>query len=67
VMRSNIFTNLIPVFTVGLAWLILKDTITLRTVLGVLLTVMGLLVSQHQDWRHKRMKTSLEDISSYGM
>jgi len=36
-------------------------------VLGVLLTVMGLLVSQHQDLRHKRMKTSLEDISSYGM
>lgn len=67
VMRSNIFTNLIPVFTVGLAWLILKDTITLRTVLGVLLTVMGLLVSQHQDLRHKRVKASLEDISSYGM
>ncbi len=67
VVRSNIFTNLIPVFTVGLAWLMLGDAITWRTVAGVLLTILGLLISQYHDLRRKRMKTVLEYIPPYGM
>jgi drug/metabolite transporter (DMT)-like permease len=49
VAKSNIFTNLIPVFTVVLAFFILKDPISLKTVLGLSLTVLGLILSQYQD------------------
>ncbi|HPH60799.1 MAG TPA: DMT family transporter [Candidatus Syntrophosphaera sp.] len=67
VVRSNIFTNLIPVFTVALAWLILRDAVTWRTVAGVLLTILGLLISQYHDLRRKRAKPILADIPPYGM
>lgn len=67
VIRSNIFTNLIPVFTVILAWLILGDRVSWRTVAGVTLTILGLLVSQYHDLKRKRGKTVLENIPPYGM
>ncbi len=67
VIRSNIFTNLIPVFTVILAWLILGDQVSWRTVAGVTLTILGLLVSQYHDLKRKRGKTVLENIPPYGM
>lgn len=67
VIRSNLFTNLIPVFTVFLAWLILRDAVTWKTVAGVLLTILGLLVSQVHDLRKKRAKSILENIPPYGM
>jgi len=51
VIKSNIFTNLIPVFTVALAYLILGDVLTLRASGGVLLTILGLLISQYPDLR----------------
>ncbi len=49
VAKSNIFTNLIPVFTVVLAFFILGDAIGIRTIIGLLLTLIGLLLSQYAD------------------
>lgn len=49
VIRSNVFTNLIPVFTAGLAWMILGDELNFRVVAGLILTIGGLLLSQMKD------------------
>jgi len=56
VIRSNVFTNLIPVFTAALAFFMLGDALTGRVLGGVLLTVLGLLISQYPDLRrlHRR-------------
>lgn len=67
VIRSNVFSNLIPVFTVILAWLILGDAITWRIVAGVLLTILGLVISQYHDLRLRRARSVLENIPPYGM
>ncbi len=56
VARSNVFSNLIPVFTVILAYLILGQQIGLRTVLGLSLTLMGLLLSQYLDLKKLRQR-----------
>jgi len=57
VIRSNVFTNLIPVFTVILAFLLLGDRLGIRSGLGLGLTILGLFVSQYPDLRqlHKRV------------
>jgi drug/metabolite transporter (DMT)-like permease len=49
VIKANIFTNLIPVYTVVLAYLLLGDQITPLTVAGLVLTIAGLLISQLKD------------------
>lgn len=46
VAKANVFTNLIPVFTVFLAAIILKDKIGIKTLLGLGLVLSGLLLSQ---------------------
>lgn len=46
VAKSNVFTNLIPVFTVILAAIILKERIDLKTILGLGLVLGGLFLSQ---------------------
>ncbi|MDD2332159.1 MAG: DMT family transporter [Candidatus Cloacimonetes bacterium] len=49
VIKSNVFTNLIPVFTVILAYLILGHKVTFITSIGLMLTIGGLLISQLKD------------------
>jgi drug/metabolite transporter (DMT)-like permease len=46
VIRSNLFTNLIPVLTAITAFFILGDKPTLQAVLGIALVICGLLISQ---------------------
>lgn len=46
ITRSNIFVNLIPVFTAVFAWFILKDPLYLSNMLGILIVVAGLFLSQ---------------------
>lgn len=46
VARSAIFTNLIPVFTAGFAFLILKEQIDLSKILGIIIVISGILLSQ---------------------
>lgn len=59
VIKSNVFTNLIPVFTVILAFLILGDRLSLRAGIGVSLTILGLLVSQINDLRRLRRRSQM--------
>jgi len=51
VIRSNVFTYLIPVFTVVLAYLLRGEKINLQALAGLLLTIGGLAVSQYPDLR----------------
>ena len=46
VTRTNVFVNLIPVFTAVLSWLILDEILTLSKWAGILVVVLGLFVSQ---------------------
>lgn len=56
VAKSNVFTNLIPVFTVVLAFIILGDSIGIRTILGLGLTLVGLFVSQYADLKKLKQR-----------
>lgn len=49
VIRANVLTNLIPVFTIILAYFMLADKITAFTIAGFLLTISGLCISQLND------------------
>jgi len=46
VARTNVFVNLIPVFTAIFAWLILGDVITVNKWIGIAIVVVGLFISQ---------------------
>ena len=46
VAKSNVFVNLIPVFTAIFSWLILDEQLTLVKWLGIAIVVLGLFVSQ---------------------
>lgn len=45
-VKANIFTNLIPVFTAIASYFILAEVFTLQKISGVLLVVLGIVVSQ---------------------
>ena len=51
VIRSNLTTNLIPVLTAFTAFIFLGDKPTLRTAIGIVLVIVGLVVSQLKDIR----------------
>lgn len=57
VAKANIFTNLIPVFTVILAYFILGESIGWRSILGLSLTLGGLVLSQSDALRAKSTAT----------
>lgn len=46
VARTNVFVNLIPVFTALFAWLFMNEQVTLLKWLGIAIVVFGLFVSQ---------------------
>ncbi|MBP1676385.1 MAG: protein of unknown function transrane [Bacteroidetes bacterium] len=46
VTKTNVFVNLIPVFTAIFAWLFLGETITVTKMVGIMIVVAGLFVSQ---------------------
>lgn len=46
VTRSNTFTNLIPVFVAIMAFFILKDELGLQKIMGIMVVVSGLFLSQ---------------------
>ena len=59
VTRTNVFVNLIPVFTAILSWLILSEIITLLKWFGIAVVVIGLFVSQ---WGKIRFNKNVEEI-----
>ena len=46
VTRTNVFVNLIPVFTAILSWFILDEILTISKWFGIMIVVVGLFVSQ---------------------
>ena len=44
--KSNVFSNIIPVFTAIFAWWLLSEVITLQMIIGIGIVVGGLLLSQ---------------------
>ncbi len=46
VAKSNMFINLIPVFTALFAWWILKDKIDIQKIIGIAIVITGLFISQ---------------------
>lgn len=45
-VKANIFTNLIPVFTAVFAYFIIKELITWQKVIGIVLVITGIVISQ---------------------
>ena len=46
ITKSNIFVNVIPVFTAVFAWLILDDQLTLQKLIGIIVVIGGLFIAQ---------------------
>lgn len=46
VTRSNVFANMIPVFTAIFAWLVLDEALTVKKLLGIAIVISGLFISQ---------------------
>lgn len=59
VTKTNVFVNLIPVFTAILSWLILDEMLSLSKWLGILVVVVGLFVSQ---WEKMQFNKQMEEI-----
>jgi drug/metabolite transporter (DMT)-like permease len=45
-INANIFANLIPVFTAVIAYFILKESFDLKKIIGILVVICGLFISQ---------------------
>ena len=59
VTRTNIFVNLIPVFTAILSWLILGEMLTAWKWAGIVIVITGLFVSQWNSYKSNKMITEL--------
>lgn len=59
VTRTNVFVNLIPVFTAVFSWLLLDEKLTLIKWFGILIVVFGLFVSQ---WGKISFRKQVEDV-----
>jgi drug/metabolite transporter (DMT)-like permease len=51
--NANVFSNMIPVFTVVLAFIILNEAISVRKLLGIMIVVTGLFLSQIPAFRKR--------------
>lgn len=58
VTRTNVFVNLIPVFTAIFSWLILDEILTISKWVGITIVVIGLFVSQ---WSKIKFTRRIED------
>jgi len=56
VTRTNVFVNLIPVFTAIFSWIILDEILTIGKWLGISVVVLGLFVSQWGKISFKKVK-----------
>lgn len=50
-IKANIFTNLIPVFTAVAAYFVLNESFSIQKITGIVLVVMGIVVSQTREIR----------------
>ncbi|MFW5707028.1 MAG: DMT family transporter [Bacteroidota bacterium] len=54
VARTSVFSNLIPVCTAIFSYFILGEKIDLSKILGIIIVISGLLLSQSARWRRKK-------------
>jgi drug/metabolite transporter (DMT)-like permease len=59
VTRTNVFVNLIPVFTAVFSWIILDEILTVGKWMGILVVVFGLFVSQ---WGKIRLNKKIDNV-----
>jgi drug/metabolite transporter (DMT)-like permease len=59
VTRTNVFVNLIPVFTAILSWIILNELLTVSKWVGILIVVIGLFISQ---WGKVKINREAEEF-----
>jgi len=52
--RSSAFSNTIPIFTAILSWWYLKEILNLRTIIGIIVVITGLFISQIRKLKYKR-------------
>ncbi len=55
--KANIFANLIPVFTAVASFFLLKESMPILKILGILLVLAGLVMSQARPLKSKRSQT----------
>ena len=55
VARSNVFCNVMPVFTAIFAWIIIGETLTLTKIIGIIIVIVGLFVSQRRGKKTEKM------------
>jgi drug/metabolite transporter (DMT)-like permease len=48
IAKANVFVNLIPVFTAFFAWWILDESLTLKKMIGIVVVIGGIFISQIQ-------------------
>lgn len=53
--RANVYTNLIPVFTAVFSYFIIHESLTPQKIIGIVLVVFGLVLSQLKDLRQARL------------
>ena len=53
VTKANIFTNLIPIFTAIASWIILGEMLTIAKIAGMIIVILGVIVSQWKELRSK--------------
>jgi len=63
--RSNIFANLIPVFTAVFSWLILKESMTALKISGIAVVLSGLILSQVKTIKLRKQKFPTPPIYQY--
>ncbi len=61
VAKTNVFVNLIPVFTAVFSWMLLDQYLAFSQWMGILIVVAGLFVSQLT--RRKKVSLKIEEIS----
>jgi drug/metabolite transporter (DMT)-like permease len=60
IARTNVFVNLIPVFTAILAYLILKERFTILKVIGIFIVIGGLIFTQYS-----RIKLPVKKLNNF--
>ena len=53
--KANVYTNLIPVFTAIFSYFIIHESLTPQKIIGIVLVVFGLVLSQLKDLRQARL------------
>ncbi|MDA3814271.1 MAG: EamA family transporter, partial [Candidatus Cloacimonetes bacterium] len=55
-INSNIFSNMIPVFTAIIAYFVLNEILGIQKFIGIIIVISGLLISQIPQLRRRKSK-----------